>query len=69
MEVIFYRGYTYRIHDHIDNVRAQLKGILKTRWHDISNNITGDITQNDSLNAKLKFHFPITGYSDISRSL
>lgn len=48
MNPLFEQKYCYIVFEPVDNVRSQLKSILKTPWYDITVNLTGKVSNDNT---------------------
>jgi hypothetical protein len=59
MDIFFRKKYKYKLNEPIEEVKAELNSILNTRWHDFSNNMTGQLREDNSFIIEPKFSLAI----------
>jgi hypothetical protein len=67
MSPLFEQKYRYIVFEPVDNVRSQLKSILKTPWYDIAVNLAGKVSNDNTFKLYPKFSMGVEVFGVIQR--
>lgn len=57
MDILFNRNYKYVVNGSVDNIRSDMTRITDKRWYDFSENITGNLNDDNSFKFTHKWTF------------